>query len=187
MLRGKYVALISDGEVNDHAPRDHGRTTGLVALAQALNGPTRCAHIVLRGGGNRSGADAILTSQTGYPLAVDFSHGYPRYRPHEHAAARLARGTVDAALIVGSVARVPQLHGLVARVPTVIVGPRATEAAIDAAVAVDTGLCGIHGSGTALRMDDVPLPLERVIDGPPAVIDVVGTLGVRVTASLVGR
>ena len=187
MLRGKYVALISDGEADDHASRDAGRTTGLVALAQALNGPTRCAHILLRGGGNRSGADAILTSQTGYPLAVDFSRGYPRYRPHEHAAARLARGAVDVALIVGSFARVPGLHALVARVPTVIVGPRATEAPIDVAVAVDTGLPGIHDFGTALRMDDVPLPLERVIDGPPAVIDVVAALGVRVSASVVGR
>ena len=185
VLRGKYVALISDGEPDDREAREAGRSAGLIALAQALNGPVRCAHVVLRAGGNRSGADACLTSQTGYPVAVDFSRGYPRYRPHEHAAARLARGTVDAALVVGSAAAVVQLHPLLARVPVVLVGPRATEAPFSVVAAVDTGVAGIHESGTALRMDDVPLPLEGVIPGPPAAVDVVGALGRRVAATAV--
>ena len=39
-------------------------------LAQTLNGPTRGALSTLRAGGNRSGADAVLTWQTGYPIAI---------------------------------------------------------------------------------------------------------------------
>lgn len=186
MLRGKYLALISDGEPDGRETRDAGRSAALIALAQALNGRTRCAQLVLRAGGNRSGADACLTSQTGYPIAVDFSRGIPRYRPHEHAAARLARGTVDALLVVGAVALVPELHTALAGVPTVLVGPRASEAPFDVAAAVDTGVAGIHESGTALRMDDVPLPLEGVIDGPPAVVDVLTALGRQVAASIPG-
>ncbi len=181
MLRGTYVALISDGEPGDEE-RDAGRSGLLIALAQAINGRTRCAHIVLRAGGNRSGAEASLTSQTGYPMAVEFSRGHPRYRPHEHAMARLARGTVDAALIVGSVALVPELAASLASVPVVLVGPRATGASFSPVAAVDTGVAGIHESGTALRMDDVPLPLDRRIDGPPATVDIVATLGRRVAA-----
>jgi formylmethanofuran dehydrogenase subunit B len=184
--RGKYVALISDGEPDDREERDAGRSGALIALAQALNGQTRCAHILLRAGGNRSGADACLTSQTGYPMAVDFSRGYPRYRPHEHAIARLARGAVDAALIVGSVALVTDLHTALAGVPTVLVGPRATEAPFDTLASVDTGVAGIHESGTALRMDDVPLPLEALVSGPPAALDFIVALGKRVAASTVG-
>ena len=183
MLSANYVGLMSDGEPDGGVERDAGRSAGLIALAQALNGPVRCAHVVLRAGGNRSGADACLTSQTGYPMAVDFSRGFPRYRPHEHAAARLARGSVDAALVVGSAAAVPQLHPLLARVPVVLVGPRATEAPFSVVAAVDTGVAGIHESGTALRMDDVPLPMEGAIPGPPAAVDVVGALGRRVAAT----
>jgi formylmethanofuran dehydrogenase subunit B len=183
MLRGRYVALISDGEPDDRETRDAGRSAALIALAQALNGQTRCAQVVLRAGGNRSGADSCLTSQTGYPMAVDFSRSFPRYRPHEHAAARLTRGTVDAVLVVGSIVLVPELHTRVAGVPTVLIGPRATEAPFDVAAAVDTGVAGIHESGTALRMDDVPLPLEGVIPGPPAAVDVVAALRRRVAAA----
>lgn len=186
MMRGRYVALISDAEPDARGQRDAGRSLALLALAQALNACTRCAHVALRAGDNRSGADACLTSQTGYPMAVDLSRGYPRYLPHEHAAARLARGTVDAALIVGSVALVPELHGLIARLPVVLVGPRATEAPFSVVAAVDTGVAGIHESGTALRMDDVPLPLEGPIHGPPAAVDIVAALGRRVAASAVG-
>jgi formylmethanofuran dehydrogenase subunit B len=183
MLRGRYVALISDGEPDGRETRDAGRGAALIALAQALNGQTRCAQVVLRAGGNRSGADSCLTSQTGYPMAVDFSRGFPRYRPYEHAAARLARGAVDAVLVVGAIALVPELHTRVAGVPAVLVGPRATEAPFSVVAAVDTGVAGIHESGTALRMDDVPLPLEGVIPGPPAAADVVAAIRRRVAAT----
>ena len=188
MLRGKYVALVADAEPDDREARDDGRAAALIALSQALNGPTRCAYIALRAGGNRSGADACLTAQTGYPMAVDFSRGYPRYSPHDHAAARLERGSVDALLIVGSSALVgPRLSALAGRAPAIVVGPRASEAAFDAAVAVDTGVAGIHEAGTALRMDDVPLPLGAPLKGPPATAEVVAALGRRLVETSVAR
>ena len=187
MLRGKYVALISDAEPDDRQRCDDGRSAAIIALAQALNDQTRCAHLALRAGGNRSGADGCLTSQTGYPMAVDFSRGYPRYRPHEHTAARLARGSVDAVLVVGSIALLnAELRSLMARVPAIVIGPRATEAPFEVVAAVDTGVAGIHESGTALRMDDVPLPLSGPVTGPPAAVDVVTALGRRVSAMAVG-
>jgi len=181
LLRGKYVAIVVDAEPDERSgTRDTGRTAALLALAQALNDSTRCALIALRAGGNRSGADASLTAQTGFPMAVDFSRGYPRYRPYDDAARRVERRTVDAMLIVGAAASVPPtlLEGMAA-LPTVIIGPRAAELASTAAVAIDTGVAGIHESGTALRMDDVPLPLAAAIAGPPSTLDVV--------AALVGR
>jgi formylmethanofuran dehydrogenase subunit B len=181
LLRGKYLAIVTDAEPDDEGdPRDEGRRAALAAFAQALNGPTRCALISLRGGGNRSGADACLTAQTGYPMAVDFSRGYPRYRPYDNAGVRVARGAVDAVLIVGSAASVPPaLIADVARLPTVVIGPRATEQVPQAFVAIDTGVVGIHESGTALRLDDVALPLTGTITGPPATFDVVAGLAGR--------
>ncbi|HET9194380.1 MAG TPA: hypothetical protein VFO21_15965 [Vicinamibacterales bacterium] len=182
LLSGKYVAVIADVEPDDRdGARDSGRSAALIAFVQALNGPTRSALVTLRAGGNRSGADACLTAQTGYPMAVDFASGYPRYRPYEAAAARLARGGVDAVLLVGSAARLPPgLAGAMSQLPAVAIGPRASESVFaGAAAVVDTAIAGIHESGTALRMDDVPLPLDRAIDGPPATAETIASLAVR--------
>jgi formylmethanofuran dehydrogenase subunit B len=154
-----YVALIADGEppaaseVDRAGQRDPQRAAAMIALAQALNGPTRCALITLRGGGNRSGAEAVLTAETGFPTGVVFARGYPVYRPHD------AGRTTDALLVVGDAAQMPpDVVNRFAADARAIVGPRAS--LHDAAVAVDTGVAGVHVNGTALRMDDVPLRLR---------------------------
>ena len=88
--RGIFVTVVADAEQPAGLPGgDPGRAAALIALTQALNGPTRCALSLLRAGGNRTGADAVTTWQTGYPAGVDFARGYPLYRPHDGAAARL--------------------------------------------------------------------------------------------------
>lgn len=66
------------------------------------------------------------------------------------------------------------------QLPAVAIGPRASESVFaGAAAVVDTAIAGIHESGTALRMDDVPLPLDRAIDGPPATAETIASLAVR--------
>src|SRR3989440_12632893 len=107
MIQGHYVALVADGEPGA-VPADPDRAEALVTLAQALNAPTRCALVVLRGGGNRSGADAVLTWQTGFPFAVDFAAGFPTYRPHAGGAAPPPPGEKHAALLVGAPPPRPQ-------------------------------------------------------------------------------
>lgn len=181
MMAARYVALVHDAEPSP-PPFDAARAEGLIALAQALNRPTRCALSTLRAGGNRSGAEAVMTWQTGFPFAVDFARGYPRYRPHAGAAAGLACGEIDAALVLGSPASVPEpVATALGRVACVAIGPRASEGArgFTPTVAVDTGVPGIHEAGTALRMDDVPLPLRAVLEGPPAALEVVRALAQR--------
>ena len=165
MTTARYVAIVADAEPGP-TPSDPDRAEALIALAQALNGPARCALSMLRGGGNRSGADAVLTWQTGFPFAVDFARGYPTYRPHAGAAQRLANGEADVALVIGAPATLPDAlaRGL-AGVAAVAIGPRASTAAWKPVVAVDTGIAGIHEGGTAFRMDDVPLPLRPALNG----------------------
>jgi formylmethanofuran dehydrogenase subunit B len=165
MARSRYAVIVHDAEPSELAP-DADRAEALVALAQALNGPSRCALSSLRAGGNRSGADVVLTWQAGFPMAVDFAPGYPCYRPRDGAAKWLRSGEIDAALVVGSAGGLPTAvaGGLVA-VPTVVIGPGASAAVFNPAVAIDTGVAGIHEGGTAFRMDDVPLPLRAALDG----------------------
>src|SRR5688500_6324004 len=105
---GRYVALVYDAEPDDRVVRSTGRFDALVALAQVLNDTTRCAAIALRAGGNRPGADAMLTAQTGYPMAVDFARGFPRYRPHDGSAlAMLQSRAIDTVLVLGDAAFIP--------------------------------------------------------------------------------
>jgi formylmethanofuran dehydrogenase subunit B len=166
LIRAKYVALIHDGERSDQQ-RSPDRIEALIALAQALNGPTRAALSSLRGGGNRSGAEAVLTWQTGFPFAVDFSRGAPRYQPDRRAEDRLDTGALTAGLVVGAPRSVPEaLRQGLARIPTVAIGPRASEAPFAAQVIIDTGVAGIHEPGVGYRMDEVPLPLQEVLPGP---------------------
>jgi formylmethanofuran dehydrogenase subunit B len=170
MAQARYVGIVHDGEPGSE-PADPQRAEGLVALAQALNGPTRCALSSLRAGGNRSGADTAMTWQTGFPFAVDFGAGFPRYRPDTPASAAL--GEVAAVLIVGSPEGVPPavVDALAGR-RVAVIGPRASEAPFPFEVAIDTGVAGIHEAGIAYRMDDVPLPVPQLIPGPPATVSV---------------
>jgi formylmethanofuran dehydrogenase subunit B len=183
MTQARYVAIVHDAEPSDLAP-DPERAEGLVALSQALNGPTRCALSSLRAGGNRSGAEAVSTWQTGFPFAIDFAAGFPRYRPSESAAAALAQGAVDAALVTGAPGSMPEsVAAGLARVPCCAVGPRASSAAFRPVVAIDTGMPGVHEAGLAFRMDDVPLPLRAVLPAPRTAVEIVRTLSRIVAAA----
>jgi formylmethanofuran dehydrogenase subunit B len=186
--------IVADGETGEGAdaeresatgPARIARADGLIALAQALNAETRAALVLLRGGGNRTGPDAVLTWATGYPMAVDFARGAPRYRPRDGSASTLlARGRVDAALVVGALDRVPAViqAGLHA-VRTVVVGPRASEWA-GSSIAIDTPVAGIGETGTALRMDDIPLPVRALVSGPPAATEVLRALTARIVETI---
>jgi formylmethanofuran dehydrogenase subunit B len=169
LLAARYAALIYDAEPDTRAQRSELRFDALASLAQSLNDRTRCAAVAMRAGGNRSGADSVLVAQTGYPCAVDFSRGYPRYAPHAHSA----RGA-DVTLLVGDPNDIPEtITSELAGLGKVLVGPHASETALGAqGIVIDTGVDGIHAAGTALRTDDVPLPLRASVPGPRSTADV---------------
>jgi formylmethanofuran dehydrogenase subunit B len=177
MTQARYVGIVYDAE-QETGP---GRTEALIALAQALNGPTRCALIGLRGGGNRSGSDAVLTWQTGFPIAVDFARGTPRYAAGENRPGLPGEPAHDVMLLLGDPAGIAApIARALAPASCIAVGPFASELAPTPAVAIDTGIAGIHGGGLALRMDDVPLPLRPSVQGPPDATSVVLALSGRV-------
>ena len=177
--RARYVGIVHDGEGGPE-PADPQRAEGLVGLAQALNTPTRCALSSLRAGGNRSGADAAMTWQTGFPFAVDFGPGFPRYRPEEPASGALRN--VASVLIVGAANGLPPaVAAALAGRRVAVIGPRASEAPFSAEVAIDTGVAGIHETGIAYRMDDVPLPVLQIVPGPPPTVTVLRSVAAMLT------
>ena len=172
----RYAVLIVDGEPGTLPPRA-GRAEALIALSQAMNRERRAALLTLRGGGNRGGAEAAFTWQTGFPLAVSFTHGAPRYAPMETAATLLAERRVDLLLIAGSMQSLPdEVTAALGATPHLIVGPRASESESGAVAAIDTGTAGIHEGGTAFRLDDVPLPLAAPLQGMPQAAQVLRSL-----------
>lgn len=117
--------------------------------------------------GNPSGAMAVLAWQTGFPNAVDFARGYPRFLPDEAAGAnRLERGEADAAVVLGA------CHGRLSerafatleRTPRIVITPDATAPGRVADVALSAADIGIETLGTVVRSDGVPLPLRVLIE-----------------------
>jgi hypothetical protein len=51
-----------------------------------------------------------------------------------------------------------------ARVTCIAVGPRASDSPYPTACTIDTGVAGIHERGTAIRLDDIPLPLRPALE-----------------------
>jgi formylmethanofuran dehydrogenase subunit B len=183
LSQARYVVVVHDGEqtAERRAPL---RVEGLIALTQVLNQPTRAALSSLRAGGNRSGAEAVLTWQSGYPFALDYSRGYPRYTPGERGLERLAAGGFQAALFVGSPMEESFAPEAFSAVSTIAIGPKASQARFQTRVAIDTGVAGIHEAGTAYRMDEVPLPLRPPLSGTRSAAETLCALTDAVRAEL---
>jgi formylmethanofuran dehydrogenase subunit B len=145
-----------------------------LSLIRDLNTRTKFMIMPMRGHFNVSGADTVFTWQTGYPYAVDFSLGYPRYNPGETSAVDiLMRGESDAALIVASdpVSNLPRKAAEhLVKNPLIVIDPHMNATAQMADVIFPSALVGIEAEGTAYRMDHVPLPLKKVVKPPHGVL-----------------
>ena len=174
---GQYVAVVVDAEPAGESAA--ARADALCRLSHALNLQARGALLALRAGGNRSGAEAVMTAAAGYPMAVDFADGTPRYRPHDGSAHALVTArAVDAVLVVGDGASIDA--GSLAALtdtPCAVIGPAATTGPLATArIAIDSARAGVHEAGTALRMDDVPIPLRALLPGPPPAVELLTIL-----------
>ena len=139
----------------------------LFSLVSELNKFTRFSVIPMRGHSNVAGADQVMTWQTGYPFAVSFARGYPQYGPGEFTAVDLlARGEVDAALIIASdpTAHFPKgAAEYLEQIPTIVIDPEKNMTAKTARVFLPTACCGIDAPGTYYRMDNISIYARPVI------------------------
>jgi formylmethanofuran dehydrogenase subunit B len=145
-----------------------------LSLIRDLNMRTKFVIMPMRGHFNVTGANTVFTWQTGYPYAVDFSLGYPRYNPGETSVVDvLLRKESDAALVVASdpVANFPRsaVEHLVKN-PLIVIDPHMNVTSQMADVVFPSAFVGIEESGTAYRMDHVPLPLKKVVKPPRGVL-----------------
>jgi formylmethanofuran dehydrogenase subunit B len=144
-----------------------------ISLIRDLNMRTKFAIMPMRGHFNVTGANVVSTWQSGYPFAVDFSLGYPRYNPGETTVMDiLLRQESDAALVIASdpAANFPRkaVEHLVKN-PLIVIDPHMNATALMGDVVFPSAFVGIEVGGTAYRMDHVPLPLKKVVEPPEGI------------------
>jgi formylmethanofuran dehydrogenase subunit B len=148
----------------------HFNSGALLALATDLNEFTHFVAKPVRGHGNVTGADNVVSWQTGYPFGVNFSRGYPRFNPGEFTTVdTLSNADADAALIIASdpASNFPKKAiAHLKSIPAVVLDTKCTETSKDAHVAFRTSTYGINTSGTVYRMDDVPITLRPAFESP---------------------
>ncbi|MBN1854307.1 MAG: formylmethanofuran dehydrogenase subunit B [Pirellulales bacterium] len=148
----------------------HANTEALLALTRDMNAHTRFICKPMRGHGNVTGADHVVSWRTGYPFGVNHARGYPRFNPGEYTATDvLARNEADAALIIACdpMANFSDLaRKQLARIPYISLDPKVTPTSSKATVAFMVAASGINISGTVYRMDDVPIPVHAAFQSP---------------------
>jgi len=165
----------------------HANSEALLALVRDMNRHTRFVCQPNRGHGNVAGADNVLAWRTGFPFAVNFARGYPRFNPGEYTATDvLARGEADAAMIVASdpMANFSQpARDHLKSIPYIVLDPHPTPTARHAAVWFTVAAYGISAGGTAYRMDNVPIRLRPALPSPlPSDEDILRAIESRVRA-----
>ena len=148
----------------------HFNSGALLALATDLNEFTHFVAKPVRGHGNVTGADNVVSWQTGFPFGVNFSRGFPRFNPGEFTTVDLlARHEADAALIIASDPASNFPKRAVERlkdIPVIALDPKPTATTAVAMVAFTTATYGINVPGTVYRMDDVAISLRPAFDSP---------------------
>ena len=167
---GSHYGAIFFGVQLAEGAAGHCTVEALLRLVTDLNLRTRFVARRMRVPGDVTGADSVLCWQTGYPFSVSLSSGYPRYNPGEYSAGpMLSRGEADCLLLVGA-ERVDKLPAAARRnlveIPIIQLDPPETCREIPATVRFNTAIYGVHRRGTAYRMDEVPVPLRKILNSP---------------------
>ncbi len=145
----------------------HRSVEALLRLTSELNSYTRFYARRMRIPGDVTGADSVLCWQTGFAFGVNLGRGFPRYNPGEYTANdMLKRREIDLCLLIGSES-VQEMDAdareHLTQVPTIVLDHPMVEAPFLPTVHFTTAVYGIHAPGTAYRMDEIPVPLRRVL------------------------
>ncbi|MEE9355403.1 MAG: formylmethanofuran dehydrogenase subunit B [Methylococcaceae bacterium] len=148
----------------------HFNAGALLALTTDLNQFTHFVAAPTRGHGNVTGADNVVSWQTGYPFGISFNRGYPRFNPGEWTTVDvLARGEIDALCTIatdpGSNFPRPAIEHM-KKIPIISLDPKPTVTSKMAKVAFTTATYGVNVPGTVYRMDNVPLSLRPAFESP---------------------
>ncbi|MDK2974256.1 MAG: formylmethanofuran dehydrogenase subunit [Methanofollis sp.] len=139
-----------------------------VELVDELSRHTKYTLTPMRGHWNVYGTNQTFTYMTGYPYAVDFSHGVAYFNPGETSAIdMLSKKEVDACVIIGSDpgAHFPRAcNEHLATIPTIVIDPFPIMSTAIATMHIPVAETGVDAEGTAYRMDAIPLWVKKVME-----------------------
>ena len=140
----------------------------ILALVDALNKEgVKFVLFPMKGHFNVLGAVNLLLRETGYPFGVDFSRD-TIFEPGKTTVLDvIARGEVDAALIVGAdpFSSFPMaITRKLCDLPIILIDPFETPTTQFTSVAIPTAITGVEAEDIAYRMDGLPLKLEKIVD-----------------------
>ena len=148
----------------------HFNAGALLELATDLNDFTHFVALPTRGHGNVTGADNVVSWQTGFPFGVNFNRGYPRFNPGEFTTSDLlGRGEADALCVIASdpASNFSQKAiDHIKSIPVISLDPKPSVTSQLARVAFTTATYGINVAGTVYRMDNVALKLRPAFKSP---------------------
>jgi len=154
----------------------HRNVAEAIKLVRDLNRFTKFSIMAMRGHYNVTGFNEVLTWESGFPYAVDFTRGYPWYNPGETDANSLLQNEdVDAALVIASdpAAHFPRDSGrYLAKIPLIVIDPYWSLTSKIADIVIPSKVVGIEVEGSAYRMDAVPLRLGKIIEAEGLLSDV---------------
>ena len=146
----------------------------VLSFTRDLHRFTKCVIMPMRGHYNVTGFNEVLTWETGFPYAVDFSRGRPKYNPGETSVIDvLLREEVDVALVIASdpIAHFPkEVTKRLMNVPIVAINAYESLTTEVASVVIPAAIAGIEVDGTAYRMDHVPIRLRKILEPPEGIL-----------------
>lgn len=153
-----------------HSGAKANNIDNLFNLIKRVNDFTRFSVIPMRGHYNVAGFNEVLTWRTGYPFAVDFFRGYPRYNPGETTVIdMLKRGEIDAML---SISADPGAHfprdcvKHMANIPLISIDVAQTPTTMLADLVIPGVISGMESDASYYRMDNIPLKARKFLDSP---------------------
>src|SRR5204862_2806778 len=148
----------------------HFNSGALLALTTDLNEFTHWVAKPVRGHGNVTGADNVVSWQTGFPFGVNFSRGYPRFNPGEFTTVDLLdRGETDEIMNLESdpAANFPKAaieH--LKRIPVISLDPKTTLTSQLARVACTTATYGSSLGREGCRRDALAVKQRAALEVP---------------------
>ncbi|HUL62826.1 MAG TPA: formylmethanofuran dehydrogenase subunit B, partial [Methanocella sp.] len=174
MAKTKKFGILFFGMGITQTTGKHRNIDIAISWTADMNKYTKFSLVPMRGHYNVTGSGQVMCWQSGFPFAMDFSRGYPRYNPGETAANDiLLRHECDAALIIASD---PGAHFPVesmrwyAQIPTIAIDPHETPTTGVSKIVMPSSIVGVEAAGTAYRMDNVPIRCRKVAEAPEGIL-----------------
>lgn len=163
--KAQFIAFFS-GLGLASGKRGHRTVQSLTSLIVELNDVTKTVLMPMRGHYNVNGSCEAFTWVSGFPFGVDYSRGEPRYIPGETTSSGVIQDC-DAVMVVASdpVAHFPNSWARrFKEIPVVVIDPKETMTTKFADVVIPPAIVGVEASGSAYRMDSVPMRLPKLVD-----------------------